>query len=310
MIRTKLFFIFFILTFIFQNDTQSKEIKILFKIESEIITTIDVENEYKYLIALNKNIKNLSRKEIINISKKSIIKEKIQKIEISKKFKDPKIPNEYLEQILKSIYVKIGIKNLTDFKEYLKNNNVDYTNVKNKIETEALWNELIFAKFSSKIKIDEKKIRNEFLKNGKKFFKSYLMSEIFFEIQNANDFKKVFDSIKKTIKDKGFGNAALTHSTSNTSNVGGKLGWIKEDSLNKKLKNILSNMDKNDFTNPITVPGGFLILKIDEIKKIEKNQNINEEIKKIINTKKNNQLNQFSKMYFNKIKKDIFINEL
>ena len=148
------------------------------------------------------------------------------------------------------------------------------------------------------------------IKNSKKTSKSYLLSEISFEISNTKELDSYFDEIKKVIMEKGFNNAALTYSTSNTSSFGGQLDWIEEDSLNVNLKNILSTMKKNEFTSPITVPGGFLVLKIDNIKEIKKNKNIDQEVKKIIDIKKNNQLNQFSKMYFNKVKKNVQINEL
>ena len=304
-------YIYLLIIFIsFSFSSFAYENKILVKIGEEIITSIDVNNETKYLLALNKNIRNLDKNEIFKISKKSIIKEKIQKIEILKNFKTPRIPEKYLEQILQNVYQRIGIKSLDKFKIYLKNNDINYGFVKDKIETEALWNELIVAKFSSKIKVNEEDIREKIINDGKKFTKSYLMSEIFFEITNKDQLTKFVDKINKTIIEKGFDNAALKYSISNTSSVGGKLDWINEDSLNKNLKNILSNMRENEFTDPITVPGGFLILKINEIKKIKKNQDIEKEIKKIINKKRNNQLNQFSKMYFNKIKKNIQINEI
>ena len=308
MIKTKFLIIFFMISFALQNQSQSLESKILLKINNEIITNIDVENEYKYLLALNPNIKNLNQNEIFEISKKSLINEKVKKIEISKNIKDPNIQLNYLEQILKKIYLKINIQNLEEFKKYLKLNNVEYTNVVEKIKTEALWNELIYVKFSSKIKINEDEIKKKLEINKKS--KSYLISEIFFEISNSADLDRKFSEIKKTIKEKGFDNAALTHSISSTSSIGGKLGWINEESLNKNLINVLSNLDENEFTDPITAPGGFLILKIDEVKKVENDRNIDEELRKIIKTKKNNQLNQFSKIYFNKVKKDIQIDEL
>jgi peptidyl-prolyl cis-trans isomerase SurA len=114
---TYLMFVFFIIT----TNTFGLENKILVKIEREIITKIDIENETKYLLALNKNINDLSESEIFEISKNSIIKEKIQNIEIKKNFKDLKLPEKYLEQILESIYQRIGIKDLDTFKNYLKN---------------------------------------------------------------------------------------------------------------------------------------------------------------------------------------------
>ena len=269
-----------------------------------------MENESRYLLSLNKNISNFSKQEIFEISKKSMIREKIKNIEIKKNFIDPKVPDNYLKGILKSVYQKIKIENLDNFKKYLKENNVDYNHVKKKLESEALWNELIIAKFSSKITIDEKEIRKRINVNNNKFSKSFLISEIFIENSNSNETQLIYDEIKKTIENESFEKAALTFSSSNTSSSGGNLGWIQEETLNEKLKNILSKMSENEITSPIVVPGGFMILKINQIKKEKKNQNIEQEVLKIMNIKKNNQLNQFSKIYFNKVKKNLLINEL
>jgi peptidyl-prolyl cis-trans isomerase SurA len=310
MIKKKIFICTVSIFFIINTICASMENRILVKIENEIISSIDVNNEIKYLTTLNKSIQNLNKKEIFIIAKKSIIREKIKKIEILKNFENPKIPEKYLEQILQNVYKTIEIENLNSFKNYLKINNIDYEYVKDKIQTEALWNELVVLKYSSKIMIDEKEIRQKIIENTNKTSKSYLLSEISFQISNSDELANYYKKIKEEIKQKGFDNTALKYSTSNTSSVGGKLGWIDEESLNENLKNILSEMKKNDFTDPIIVPGGFLILKIDEIKKIKKNKNIDQEIKKIVSIKKNNQLNQFSKLHFNKAKKNIQINEL
>ena len=310
MIHLKFFDIIFLILFFLISKSFSLENKILFKINNEIITSIDIEEEYRYLIALNDNLKKLSQNEIIEIAKKSIIKEKIKTIEINKNFKNPKIPDEILKQILKNLYTRLNINNLDDFKKYLISNNVKYQGVKNKIEIESLWNELIIAKFSSKIQINENEIRNNLIKNQEKFSKSYLLSEIFFEISNSSQLNKKYQEIIEIIQKKGFENAAASISTSNTANQGGKIGWIDEDTLNENLKKILSELNVNEITEPLTMPGGFMILKINEIKKKEKKQNIENELKRIINFKKNDQLNQFSKIYFNKVKINIKIHEI
>ena len=306
----KLFSVIFCLLFFFISKSFSFENKILFKVNNDIITSIDIEEEYRYLIALNNNLKKLNQNEIVEIAKKSIIKEKIKTIEINKNFKNPKIPDEILQQILKNLYTKLNFDNLNDFKKYLISNNVKYQDVKNKIEIESLWNELIMAKFSSKIQINENEIRKDLIKNQKIFSKSYLLSEIFFEISNSSQLDSTYQKIKEIIQEKSFEIAAASLSTSNTANQGGKIGWIDEDSLNENLKKILSKLNVNEITEPLTMPGGFMILKINEIKKKEKNQNIESELKRIINLKKTNQLNQLSKVYFNKAKKNIKIHEL
>lgn len=306
----KIISVTFCILFIFISKPFSLENKILFKVNNDIITSIDIEEEYKYLIALNDNLKKLSQNEIIEIAKKSIIKEKIKIIEINKNFKNPKIPDEILETILENFYRRLNIDNLDDFKKYLISKNVKYQDVKNKIEIESLWNELIIAKFSSKIQINENEIRNNLIKNQEKFSKSYLLSEIFFEISNSSQLNKKYQEIKEIIQKKGFENAAASISTSSTANQGGKIGWIDEDALNENLKKILSELNVNEITEPLTMPGGFMILKINEIKKKTKKQNIENELKRIINFKKNDQLNQFSKIYFNKVKINIKIHEI
>ena len=306
----KLISVIFCILLFFISKPFSLENKILFKVNNDIITSIDIEEEYKYLIALNDNLKKLSQNEIIEIAKKSIIKEKIKIIEINKNFKNPKIPDEILETILENFYRRLNIDNLDDFKKYLISKNVKYQDVKNKIEIESLWNELIIAKFSSKIQINENEIRNNLIKNQEKFSKSYLLSEIFFEISNSNQLNKKYQEIIEIIQKKGFENAAASISTSSTANQGGKIGWIDEDALNENLKKILSELNDNEITGPLTMPGGFMILKINEIKKKAKKQNIENELKRIINFKKNDQLNQFSKIYFNKVKINIKIHEI
>jgi len=294
---------------IFITSSNSIENKILIKIENQIITSLDINNEYKYLIALNPNLRNANKDDVFQFSKKSLLQEKIKKLEIEKNFKNPKIPQKFMQQILQTVYSKIGFTDVEEFKKYLIINNIDFENVKNKLETEALWNELIIIKFSSKIKINEKELRKK-IKDNNKFVKSYLMSEIFFEISNLKELDKKFQEINEVINDKGFDFAAIKYSASRTSSVGGKLDWINENSLNKNIKEKINNLRINEFTKPISVPGGFLILQINDIKNNKIIIDIDKEFEKLKNYEKNNQLNQYSKIYFNKIKKDLEISEL
>ena len=295
----------------FTNIAYSFDIenKILIKIENEIITSLDIQNEYKYLIALNPDIKKSNKEDIIKLSKRSILQERIKKIEINKNFNNPKIPEKFLKQIMQNIYKRIGFSNIEDFKKYLMNNNINFENVKKKLETEALWNELILIKFSSKVKIDEKELK-ERIKNNNKFLKSYSFSEIYFEISNRKELDNKFQEISKTINEKGFDFAALKYSVSPTANIGGKLDWINKNSLNKNIRLAINDLKINDFTKPINVPGGFLILQINDIKNTKIEIDIEKEFKKLENYEKNNQLNQYSKIYFNKVKKDLEISEL
>jgi peptidyl-prolyl cis-trans isomerase SurA len=164
MYKKKILIYLGLIFFIFNSSSISLENKILIKIEDQIITSLDLNNEYKYLVALNPGIKKSNKNEIIKLAKRSILQERIKKIEIEKNFNNPKLPKKFIEEILKNIYSKIGISSLDDFKKYLINNNIDFENVKNKLRIEALWNELILIKFSSKVKINEKELKERIKK--------------------------------------------------------------------------------------------------------------------------------------------------
>jgi peptidyl-prolyl cis-trans isomerase SurA len=169
---------------------------------------------------------------------------------------------------------------------------------------------LIFLIYSSKVSIDQNKIKKQIQDNNLKKNKIYLMSELVFKVKNSSDFKKTYQSIKEMIAVDGFRSAALTYSISETAKNGGKLGWINEESFNEKIKKKILKIKKNEHTEPIIIPGGFLILKIEDIKEENKENDIEKEFKKIVNSKKNNQLKQFSNIHFQKVKMDIVINEL
>lgn len=304
------FLIFFLFFKIIIFNAAAIENKIVLKIDNQIITSLDIQQEINYLKVLNPNINQLDRKRIYNIGKNSLIREKIKKKEILKYVEKIKIDPKYLNDLIKARYLNLKLENRDQFEKYLKNYNLDINIIEKKISIEALWNQLIFSKFSSKVKIDEEKLRKEINDNKLFEIKSYLLSEIIFKVSNKNDFDKKFKLIKNNIKANGFGNTALSFSISDSAPSGGKLGWIREDALNKNVRENLNNLKINDISNPILLPNGYLILKIENMKYIKKNINLEEEFKKIINYKTNQQLNQYSNIYFNKVKKNLTINEL
>ena len=305
-IKSKLLIIIYVFI-VFSINATALENKIIVRVNNDIITSIDIFNEIKYLTTLNPGINKLKEIEVYEISKKSLIKEKIKENEIQKNFANTSFSEDFLKQLIINVYTKIGIGSLDEFKIYLMNNQVKYETVVDKIKTEALWNELIVTKFSKNIKINKNQLKEEIKEN--QIVKQFLMSEIFFEIENIKDFEKKNKEINESIKKIGFENAALKYSISQTSNMGGKLDWINENSMNKNIKKIVNKTKINEVTKPLPVAGGYLILKINDIKTVEAKLNFDQELKKMIRSAKNNQLNQFSIIYFNKIKKDIRINE-
>ena len=294
---------------ILNTNLYSYENKIILKIENEIITSVDLDNELRYLTALNPKIKQLNDNEQRNISKNSIIREKIKKIEILKYTNNFKIEDNLMEDIITNRYTKLNFKKKEEFYNYLKSYNINIETLKEKIAIEVIWNQLIYSKFSNKVKINESEIKEKIKKLSNEKIKSYDLSEIVFTISNKNELTKKYNEIKNSISKNGFENSASKFSISDSSEVGGKLGWIKEASLNKKIISELRPLVKNSISKPIFTPNGYLVLKINNIKFTNKKYDKKIELQNIINYEKNLQLNQHSKNYFNKLKKNISINE-
>jgi len=302
----KLRYIFFFVIF-FHSVALPIENKIILKINNEIITSIDLLNEVIYLKTLNPNLKNLDNNKLNQVAKASLIREKIKNIELLK-FNNKQINDEYLNSIIKNIYQNIGFKNKEDFQDYINSNNINILTIKKKLTYEAFWNQLIYEKFFSKLKIDKEKIRKNIQATNQKS-KSYLLYEIVYSAEESSENKQLFEKIKKNISKEGFQNTAALFSISESSKSGGKLGWINESSMNKKIYNEISKVQIGDYTDPILIPGGFLILAVMDQKEIKKEIDIEKELNLRIRSLQNEQLNQYSNIYFNKIKKNIVINE-
>ena len=302
-------FLSIILLFIFLSSVQAIETKIVHSIQGEIITNTDIKKEIKYLLSLNNNLKELDKEVIFDISNRSIIKEKIKQIEISKYFKKIELNIEYLDILLKQLYIKQGLKSLDEFKTYLKNYDLILSDVEKKITIEALWNQLVMSKYASLIEIDEERINRKIRNNVNNQTREYLLSESVFEIKNKDEIKKKYKEILKIINEKGFKNAASIYSVSESSKIGGDIGWINAKSLNSKIKTKISVLNKGEVSQPINIPNGILILKISDTRNIEIKTDYNLELKKAINYEKTRQLDQYSKIYFNKVKKNLEFNE-
>ena len=307
----KILFILVCLFFFNQQKVSSIENKILLKIDNEIITTFDIYEEIEFLKLFNPQLKNLDESEIFEISKNSILRERIKKIEILKFIKEIKVDDRFLLKFIKNKYSRIGIDSLDSFENYLQTNNLEIDKMKEKIYIELIWNDFIFQKFKSKVSIDREEIKKNILENSqKKIQEKLLLSEIIFNVDKKIDFEKKSQKILEDIETNGFKNAALIHSESSTASNGGLIGWVKFDNLNDTVKKQVSNLDIGEYSKPLRTSSGFIIIKVEDKKVDEIKININNKIEEIIKFKTNEQLDQFSNIYFNKIKKDLTIYEL
>ncbi len=298
----------FILIFLSINSASSgNKVKIELQIGSEILTNIDFLNEKNYLIALNNNLKTLPKNQLKKISKESLIREKIKKNELLK-FYDFEKADKYSDQLLSDFYKRLNFENKDEFNSYLINYNLNISDIKEKLKIETLWNEMIFQKYNNQIKIDKEKIKTK-IKNQKKILKEYNLSEILFQLDPDEKLLDKYNLILQNIENSGFKNSANIFSISDSSKFGGEIGWINQNQLNDNLLKEIENLNINKLTKPIQTSSGYLIIKLNNKREKEKELDFERTFKQMITEEKNRQLNQFSLIYFNKIKQNTFISE-
>ena len=300
-------FIFLYILISLPTHILSSENKILFKIDNNIITTIDILNEIQYLKLLNKDFENFEKDKIYKVATNSIIKGVVRENDLKKYFKKINLDEVFIEKFALEYFSKLSLNSIGDLEKFLIKNDLSLDYIKKKITIQLMWNELILKKYSQNIKIDKKKIERQI--STQRFQQEFLISEIVFNIKNRSELENKFNEISNEVKTNGFSRAALIHSMSDTSTNGGKVGWISESSLSNEIKKVIKNTNIGEITRPINIPSGFIILFKEDKRETLVELDIKREIDKIIKRKTNEQLNQFSNIYYNKIKKNVNIYE-
>ena len=256
---------------------------------------------------LNDKLNQLSKGDFSRLAKNSLIKEIVKKKEINKSFeiKDEKIGNK----IVKNFYTRIGFKNKNEFIEFLDKKKINFENLKEKLIIEAFWKRLIYIKFNTRIRIDEKSIEKDIINYYNSIEKKFQfnLSEIVIDVEKDINIKK--KEIFSYIDEFGFKVAANKYSKSDTSKFGGEIGWIKSSRLTKKIKNHISKINIGEISEPIQTSNGYIFIKLNDKREIKEKLDLKSELKQQVEFEKNRQLNQFSLNYFKKLKKNTSIYE-
>ena len=295
---------------IFEN-TYAENISIIYTVDNEPITTVQIKNEITYLKLINKSLEKMEDKSLVVYASKSILREKIKEVEISKYFKFG-LNDELIFRNMQNLYRSVGLNTQNEFDNLLKNLNLSKSFVKKKIEIELLWNRLIYEKFKDKLSINEDQIKKDLesrLMNEAKDIVEYKLSEILFTLSSKDKAKEEIEKIKKSINDVGFENAAIIYSLSNTASKGGSIGWIKETQLSKKILEKIENLNFGQISEVIDVPSGKLILILKDKRSVKEEISFETEFEKFLLAERNKQLNQFSSIYFRKVELNTQINE-
>ena len=301
--KVNLIRIIFIIFFLLANQSFAKLINIKYIVEDKVITNIDIRNEINYLLLINKSLSELSDELLVEYSTKSLLKEKIKEVELSRHFIFGQ-NDSLINQQLNKFKINLNIGNDENFDELLSRVNLNEEFLSKKIEIELLWNKLIYEKFINQVNIDENKMKEELSKkieNSQEEINEYLIHEILFSADTKDELNLLFSEISKSISNIGFDNTANIFSISNTAKFGGKVGWVNETQLSKNILNKIEGLENFEMSEPIQTANGILILMIKDKKKISKKISFEDELQTMLNMEAENQLNQFSQIFFKKI---------
>ena len=223
------------------SNAYSNEIKIIVKINNEIITNADVEKEYKYLISLNTSLQDIDKNEVLSFAKQSIIKEKIKKIELQKIY-ELNQKNQMIDVMIEGIYQNLNLVSKNEFLNYLEKYNLDFDKIYKKIEIESLWNQMIFEKYQNKVIIDEESLKEEILKNPKQI-ESYYLYELVYDYKNRDEIINKYKEIMESIESIGFKETAQNLVFHNQ-NKFWFIGLDKQKCVIKSNKNEIENLQK------------------------------------------------------------------
>ena len=307
MMKLTFYRILFIFLF-FTSQSYSENAFIKVYVDNDIITNIDIKREADYLTLLNPRLFELDENSKYEIAKKSLINEIIKKKEITK-FIDLNKKNPLEEEMLKNLFTKLNMSQEDFEKVLLEKKSYTIKEIKEKLKIEIFWNDLIYLKFQSQIKIDKEKLQKKIERLSDKEIKEYSLSEIVFEKKKDQKLETIIKKINSSISDIGFENTANIYSIADSAKFGGSIGSIKESNLSKKIINKIEGLKEGQHSKVIQINNNFLILKIDKIELIKLEINKNEELEKMIKFETNRQLNQFAKIYFSKSKINYIINE-
>ena len=280
MIKIKKIFISILITLVSLSNANA-EIKdgLFVVVGNKAITKSDIVNEIKILLLLNNQTYSEKNKDQLSkLAMKTAVKRNIKQIAIERN----QISNynkSDLEKELKKIATTVGT-DVETLKSICKSNDLDFEIIKQQVITELLWNSLIFYLYKDRLSINTDEIEEQLkLNQNKSVTRDFSVSEIVIKSVEKDQLNVVINEVLNRIKSDGFETVAMDISISQTSSKGGKLGWINENQLSEGLKEILYNLKIGEFSNPINIPGGRLILMLNDRKEEAINLDLQNEIR-------------------------------
>jgi peptidyl-prolyl cis-trans isomerase SurA len=294
--------LFLVSNFVCFNLNSQISSSIVVKVGNSIVTSSDLENEVMTYLVINQ--KEATQKNV-NQYKKFAIKNMVNKL---LKLNEVKKYNviDYSEEDLLKYQKKVAGRfntNINGLKKIFEQKNIDYSAFIEKYEIELRWNTLIYIIYKNQINVNIIEVENEVNKRLETSQEMYNLSEI--TILNAKYNKEKLNEILNLARNESFELAAKRFSDSVSATNGGLIGWIEKKSITKDSLEKIKNLKINEISQPLFNKNSVLLLKVNNIKKNENIKKIGLLKKEILNKKKEDKLNLFSRSHFSNLQNSI-----
>ena len=275
---------------------------------NKAITQSDIINEIKIILILTgQSFTEDIREQLQAGAVQSSIQRNIKKIEIAKYDSlsfNPSDVDKELEKLANSVYM-----DLDTFENTFIANGIPFSTVVDQLQTELLWNSLIFDLYKDRLVVNPEEI-NEQLKSiqNKKETEEYLISEIIIESVSQDKLESTIKEVKNKIIIEGFEKIAMNLSISETALLGGDLGWVSENVISEKFKSKIINTPVGNISEPIILPEGILFFKVRDKRKLKKFASLEDAKNQLVNAEKTKILRMYSLSHYENLKKSITIN--
>ena len=279
---------------------------LLITVGNKAITKSDIVNEIKLILIMNnQSYSSDKRDQLQQIAVKESIKRTIKQIEVEKynlNFSKRDMEAE-VERIATAIQVDVDtLRNICE------SNDLDFKILEKNVQTELLWNSLIFQLYKDRLVVNKTEI-DESLEEIKeqKERNEYLVSEILIPKVDENQIENTVKEFKDKIAVEGFENVAKTSSISESSLNGGDLGWISEDVLSKDLKKFIINTKIGSVSEPVLLQSGILLFKVRDKRAVKIELNLEQAKNQLVMNEKSKILNIYSITHYDKVRRSLTI---
>ena len=303
----------FLIIFLFFIPIKSypEKLKILYVVEDNLITNIDIKNEINYLLLINNELSKISPELLVEYSTKSLLREKIKEIELKKRINIDSY-DDVVQINVDRFKKRLNLTNENSYEELLNSLNLNKNYIFNKIKIETLWNKYIFERFKNTISVNKDQIKRELeekINTTSNEVEEFFLHEIIFNANTKEKLQNEYIKIINSISEIGFQNTASIFSNASSSKYGGEIGWVNISQLSRKIIKEVATLKIGEISKPIDIGNRKMILFLKDKRQVSKKISFEEEYEKAVILDGEQQLDKLSEIYFKKIELDTKIYE-